>query len=761
MIISNASRFAINTPNTTYLMERTSSGHLKHLYYGPSISQSDINSLDIKTSLGWGCSVLYDKDDPSSSLHTIPLEWSGNGCGDYRESPIELEKNGDALSTDFRYQSHKVYEGKDVPKGIWPQGTNADEALEIQLVDPVIHLKLCLFWVVYKDVICRKSVLINESDQSISIKKMMSFSMDIVGDYNVLNLHGDWIREVHVETSRIGYSRLVNESLTGFSSNQHNPAFAIFPDGTDEWNGECYGFNLIYSGNHYASMAKSSSNITRVMQGISPSSFSYSLAPSAQLETPDAVLTFSPDGFNGMSHNMHSFVLNHLIPVSWRDRERPVLYNDWEGCMFDFTERKLLSLAKDAKKLGCELFVLDDGWFGARNSDKSGLGDYNVNHKKLPNGLNGLADKIEKLGLKFGLWFEPEAVNEDSELYRAHPDWVLRQAERDPLQGRNEYLLDLRMECVRDYIVKSVSDVLDSASISYVKWDMNRHSNILGSGSMEYIRGLYEVFHRIFDPRPDILLETCASGGNRFDLGMLSVSPQIWASDNTDPIERLSIQRGYSYFYPQSSMGCHVSASPHLQTLRRTDIETRANVSFFGVFGYELDLDHVSNDDKKKISEQIKFYKKYRHVFQFGAFSRYPLSDNQEQWQVSDGDTTICGVFRKRVDAAPGYDKIRFIGLDNETIYHITTRPHMIDISQLGGTVNYVSPVKINPNGVVFNTVGQNFHLNDTPEDTCQSGSSLAYGFIPRNLFAGTGYDGNQRIVGDGGSEVYLIIKKK
>lgn len=759
MIKCDGKRFAINTKNTTYLFGITPTGHLKHLYYGPSISDEDIDNWDISSSLGWGCSVLYDQNDPSSSLHTIPLEWSGNGCGDYRESPIEIEKHGIALSTDFVYQNYKLYNTNDVPTFDWPRAREAEDVLEINCYDASTNLRLLLIWSVYEDVICRKSILINESDDILFIKKLMSFNIDFVGNYNVLNLHGDWIREAHVETTRIGYTRLVNESLTGFSSNQHNPAFAIYPDETDEWHGECYGFNLIYSGNHYASLAKSSANITRVMQGVSPSDFSYELKSGEKFETPDATLTYSPNGFNGMSHNMHSFIVDHLIPAKWKNKERPILFNDWEGCMFDFNERKLLNLAKEAKKLGCELFVLDDGWFGNRDSDTSGLGDYNVNKKKLPNELSGLATKIEKLGMKFGLWFEPEAVNEDSDLYRAHPDWVLRQPERKPRQGRNEYLLDLRMNCVRDYIVESVSNVLDSASISYVKWDMNRHSSVLGNESVEYIRGLYEVFHRIFDPRPEILLETCASGGNRFDLGMLSISPQIWASDNTDPIERLDIQRGYSYFYPLSTMGCHVSASPHLQTLRRTDIETRANVSFFGVFGYELDLDHVSNDDKKKIVEQIKFYKKYRNIFQFGEFSRYQRECNQEQWQVSDGNVIISGVFRKQIGAAPGFDKVHIYGLESDAQYKVTSRPHRIDIGQLGGTVNYVSPVKINPNGVVFNTVGQHFHLNDTPEDKSLSGSSLESGFVPRNLFAGTGYDGNQRIIGDGGSELYLIIK--
>ena len=470
-------------------------------------------------------------------------------------------------------------------------------------------------------------------------------------------------------------------------------------------------------------------------------------------------MTFSAEGLNGMSRNLHEFVNNSLVPAYWRYRERPIVYNSWEGCMFDFNERKLLGLAKEAKRLGCELFVLDDGWFGTRNDDTQGLGDYNVNMKKLPHGLTGLAERINKIGLQFGLWFEPEAVNENSDLYRMHPDWVLQEPGRKPLQGRNEYLLDLRMECVRDYIVKSVSDVLDSANITYVKWDMNRHSNVLGAGSMEYVLGLYDVMHRIFDPRPEILLESCASGGNRFDLGMMTISPQIWASDNTDPMERLYTQKGLSYFYPQSTMGCHVSASPHMQTMRHSEMETRANVAFFGDLGYELDLDHVTYENKKKIREQIKFYKQYQRIFQFGTFYRYDTDENHEQWQVSDGDCSFVGVFRRQVSAAPGYEKLFIYALDPEQEYHVTTRPQNVNLSTVGGSINHLSPIKINPNGPLFYVADHRIHITAASEDRTHTGRALAGGFVPVPLFAGSGYDGRQRLVGDGGSELYVIEK--
>lgn len=761
MIIQNNRRFLINTEESSYLFEITDYGHLKHLYYGPKLLDRDTENWEITSTQGWGCAILYSQKDPSSSLQTTPLEWSGSGCGDYRESPIEVESEKGVLTTDFRYQSHRICHKEEAADFIWPRADEPEDILEIRMKDPESGLELLLYWSVYGEVITRKTILVNASDSIRYVRKLMSSCMDLTGDYQVLNLHGDWIREAHTERSEVGFSRIVNESLTGFSSNQHNPAFAMFPKDTTEWTGDAYGFNLIYSGNHYASLAKSSSNLTRVMNGISPSNLRVELMPGDQMETPDSVMTYSRDGLNGMSQNFHCFVNTKLIPASWRHKPRPVLYNSWEGCLFDFNERKLFGLAKEAKKLGCELFVLDDGWFGTRNDDTQGLGDYNVNPKKLNSGLDGFADRINKLGMQFGLWFEPEAVNENSDLYRAHPDWVLREEERSPLQGRNEYLLDLRKECVRDYIVDSVAGILDSANISYVKWDMNRHSCILGAGSMEYIRGLYEVLHRIFDPRPQILLESCASGGNRFDLGMLTVSPQIWTSDNTDPIERLEIQRGISYFYPLSAMGCHVSADPHMQTLRRTSLETRANVAYFGTLGYEMDLDHCTHEHKSKIREQIRFYKQYQSIFQYGVFSRYDKGTSQEQWQVSDGDTVLIGVFRRHSSAAPGFDKIQVFGLDENAQYLITTRKQLVDIGQLGGMVNYVSPVKINPNGALFFAAEKRVHFSSTMEERYCSGAVLSSGFIPKPLFTGTGYDGNQRLIGEGGSELYVLQKQK
>ena len=452
-----------------------------------------------------------------------------------------------------------------------------------------------------------------------------------------------------------------------------------------------------------------------------------------------------------MSANMHRFVNEHIVPSYWLGRPRPVLYNSWEGCMFDFNQNRLLDLANRAKNLGCELFVLDDGWFGKRNDDKAGLGDYTVNRKKLPEGMKGLADKIRAKGLEFGLWFEPESVNPDSDLYRAHPDWALTDGFPNVL-GRNQLLLDLTKPEVRDYIVENVSKVLDDAGITYVKWDMNRHSIALGAKAHEFVLGLYDVLRRIFEPRPHILLESCSSGGNRFDLGMICFSPQVWCSDDTDPIERLTIQGNLSYLYPQSTFGAHVSAAPHAQTLRSTPLATRANVAYFGCFGYELDLKHLLSVEVKEVKAQTEFYKKYRHVFQYGTFRRI-----KNGWQVSDGKTTIAGLFHGLVHAAPGYEQLKVAGLDGEKVYHMYSLAQAIRVGQFGSLLKHVVPVNIDPNGLLLNIADRNISLKNGVEDLALSGAALMSGVMLKPLFRGTGYDENQRTQGDFASDIYVI----
>ncbi len=746
MIISEKNIFHLKTDHYSYLFRVNDYGILEHLHFGAPVRTEDAEGFLCHSGLGWGsCVQVAGKEMTPISLDDRALEWSGSGRGDYRESPVELA----GQSTDFRYTGMKIHEGIVPMESGLPQAHGDGQTLEILLEQP--GAKLTLYYTAFETALTRRAVLENTGEEAITVQKLMSTCVDITGSFHMATFNGGWIAEMRRHDTPVGGSKVVNESLTGASSNRHNPGFMLFEADATETDGRVFGFNLVYSGNHYAAAQQSLQGLTRVMQGINPSNFCKALQPGACFETPEAVLCWSDDGFGGMSEKMHRFVNEHIIPPYWQGRPRPVLYNSWEGCMFDFNQRRLLDLADRAKKLGCELFVLDDGWFGKRNDDKAGLGDYHVNTKKLPNGMKGIADKIRAKGMDFGLWFEPESVNPDSDLYRAHPDWALTDSFPNVL-GRNQLLLDLTKPEVRDYIVENVSKILDEAGITYVKWDMNRHSIALGAKAHDYILGLYDVLLRILVPRRHILLESCSSGGNRFDLGMLRFSPQIWCSDDTDPIERLTIQGNLSYLYPQSTFGAHVSAAPHAQTLRTTPLSTRGNVSFFGCLGYELDLKHLLPVEVKEVIAQVQFYKKYRHVFQYGTFRR-----TKNGWQVSDGKTTIAGLFHGIVHAAPGYEQLRIYGLDREKVYHVTSLAQAIRVGQFGSLLKHVVPVNINPNGLLLKAADSYITLKNAVEDMTVSGGALMSGVMLKPMFRGTGYDENQRTYGDFGSEVYII----
>ena len=747
MITENNGLFHIRTEAYSYLFQINAYGIPEHLHFGVPVTDGDAFALSCRPGLGWGCSVLLDQGDTASSLDVLALEWSGSGRGDYREGPLELA----GISTDFRFESFEILEGG--ADMALPQAHGALQTLKLTLCQP--GAKLYLYYSAFPTALTRRCVLENTGDETIRLSKCMSFSLDLPGSYTMTTFNGGWIAEMRRENTPVGRSKVVSESLTGSSSNRHNPGFLLSEPEATENAGRVYGFNLIWSGNHYASAQQSLQGLTRVMQGVNGSNFLRELHPGAVFETPEAVLCHSDAGFGGLSRNMHAFVNDHIVPAYWRNRPRPVLYNSWEGCVFDFNQRRLLDLADRAKDLGCELFVLDDGWFGQRINDKAGLGDYNVNKKKLPAGMEGLAEKIRDRGLQFGLWFEPESVNVDSDLYRAHPDWALTD-DFQPVFGRNQLLLDLTKPEVRDYIVENVSAILDRAKISYVKWDMNRHSIALGAKAYDFVLGLYDVLERIFGPRPGILLESCSSGGNRFDLGMMCFSPQVWASDDTDPVERLMIQEGCSYLYPQSTVGAHVSAAPHAQTLRTTPLSTRANVAFFGCLGYELDLKHLLAVEIREVKAQIAFYKQYREIFQYGTFRRHKLG-----WQVSDGEVTLAGVFHGLVHAAPGYEQLRLVDLEKDARYRVWSLTQAIRIGQFGGLLKHVAPVNIDPNGALLRIADRHFTLPGGAEEMTVSGAALMSGILLRPMFRGTGYDEKQRTQGDFGSDIYVIEKIK
>ena len=753
MIAQHENLFALNGDGFTCLLRINRYSQPELIHFGAPVSVLDTQALAPAPSLGWGASILLNEEDLTSGPDFTPLAWSGCGRGDYRDAPMELEDEKGPIAPLFRFTGSGITDGIIPMNGGLPQAKGRGESLVLTFEATGLRLKLC--FTVMGGVLTRRAVLENTGEKPVWIGRLLSCCVDLPGRFNMTTFDGGWIAEAHRHVTPVGEARVVNESVTGFSSNRHNPGFLLSTPNATEDSGGVYGFNLVWSGNHYASAQRSLQGLTRVVGGISPSNFRYELAPGGVFETPEAVMAWSNGGFNGLSRKMHDFVNRHIVPEAWQFKPRPVLYNDWEGCMFDFTEQKLLSLGRKAAKLGCELFVLDDGWFGKRDSDTAGLGDYTVNRKKLPHGLDGLAKKINSMGMQFGLWFEPEAVNADSELYRRRPDWVLAEGPA-PLTGRHEYLLDLTRADVRDYVVDSVSAVLDSANITYVKWDMNRHSTALGVKAYEYILGLYDVLRRIFEPRPHVLLESCASGGNRFDLGMMCHSPQVWTSDDTDPIERLDIQNGLSYLYPQSVMGAHVSAAPHAQTLRNTPLSTRGNVSFFGLLGYELDLAHLLPVEEKEIQNQIEFYKKHRTVFQFGTFTRLEVED-AVGWQVSDGPHHLAGVFHRLVHAAPGYQYLALKGLDGEKRFRVSTRTQGVRVGQFGALVKHISPVALDPNGTVLRTADRRYTMEEGSQQFTATGAALTSGWPMPPRFMGTGYDKAMRVQGDFGSILYEI----
>ncbi len=772
-IIEKDKTFLINTKSTSCMLMVNEHGHIEQIHYGAPVEMGDAEALRYKRTMPYGSQVMYTPEDGTYCLDNVPLNWSGIGKGDFRITPLEMKMPDGSYTADFGFDSFELREG-DFPAKTLPCAYTEDKAeaetLIISLRDKVFNIKLSLIYTAYinENVITRRAVLQNLEKESIEIRRIMSMLMDLPnGGYKMITLDGDWISEANRHDRRLMPGCFVNESTTGGSSNRHNPGVMLAEEGANEDRGRVYGFNLVYSGNHYTAVELSSRNMVRVVSGINPLCFFWTLKNGECFETPEAVMTFSEAGFNGMSRNFHDFVNGHIVRGDWKGRERPVLLNNWEAHFFKFTRRKLLRLARRAKKLGVELFVLDDGWFGNRNDDTAGLGDYQVNRKKLPDGISGLSKRIRKMGMDFGLWFEPESVNMDSELFRSHPEYAVMLPGRSPSFGRNQLILDLTKDEVRDYIVQSVSQILDSSEISYVKWDMNRHMSDMFSDSCpagefyhRYILGLYDVLGRIFRPRPHILFESCSSGGNRFDLGMLCYSPQIWASDDTDPIERLRIQKGLSYFYPQSAMGAHVSQSPHQQTLRATPLFTRFNVAAFGAFGYELDLGELSAVEKRQVSEQIEFYKRYRRTFQFGDFYRYDCVDNNKEIFLSverDKTQGVLAFVQSLTRAGDSNDTLCVKGLDGKREYELGTVPQKVAVSRFGGLIKHISPVKLKPDGFVLRMVNRHYALSDGALSLKASGSALAQGIGLNNQFIGTGYHSGLRLWGDFGSQLYTV----
>jgi len=765
--------FRLQTTDTEYIFRRTKHGHLEHVYYGARLDSPDIEALAPKRTAQAGSTVAYDREDPLYCLDTMCLEWSGIGKGDYRYSPAEIKMPDGSFVSDFVYESHAEKQGAVPPETLpsaRPSANGECSSLLIELRDTARNVRLTLVYTVYEtaNVISRRAVIENHDASPLVIRRLLSMSVDMPNaGYSLVTFDGDWAREAHRHDRPLRYGVFMNESRTGASGNKHNPGFLLHENGGGESHGRAYGFNLVYSGNHLGFVELSGHDLVRVGLGISPHCFEWTLNVGERFETPEAVMTFSDAGLNGLSRNFHDFVNNNVIPEAWRCRDRPVLYNSWEPCFFKFTQGRLLRLAGLAKKLGMELFVLDDGWFEGRDNDRAGLGDYTPNRRKFRRGIGNFARKIRSKGLEFGIWFEPEMLNEDSNLFRRHPEWAASgQDGREPTLGRNQLVLDLCNPAVRDYIVEQVSGVIDETRATYVKWDMNRHisefhsTHIQGQGEFfhRYILGLYDVLRRVFGPRPWVLLESCSSGGNRFDLGMLCFSPQVWTSDNTDPVERLKIQGGLSYLYPQSTMGAHVSDAPHQQTLRNTPLSTRYNVACFGCLGYEMDLRFLSPVEKREIREQIAFYKAHRKTFQYGSFERLDYHKaNKVVWMCRGEGGTIVGFFQTLADVGEGPDILRIPGLESDRVYRLGTRAQRLYIKRFGGLVKHILPLALNPDGFILRTANRWHALTDCVETYDCRGSTLAAGVLLNSQFMGSHYNERTRLLGDYGSNLYTI----
>ena len=688
-----AREFHLYNKEVSYIMKIMENGQIENLYYGKRIKdREDFSYLheEISRSL-----TSVNVPEPGVlSMEYTKQEYPSYGTGDYRSPAFTvLQEDGSRISA-FAYVGHNIFNGKKELKPLPATYTESDEeaqTLEIILYDDLIDTELVLSYTIYEayPVITRNARFTQKGTEKIVLERALSMSMEFGDmDFEMVHLAGAWARERYVKTRKLemGIQSIQNLHGTG-SSAEHNPFLALKRPHTTEFQGEVYGFSLVYSGNFLAQTEVTTFDLTRVTMGIHPEGFSWELNQGETFQTPEVVMVYSDQGLNKMSQVYHRLYRTRLIRGYWRDKARPILLNNWEATYFDFNEEKILNIAKKAKEVGVELFVLDDGWFGARNDDYRGLGDWYVNLEKLPDGISGLSRKIEAMGLKFGLWVELEMVNKDSDLYRAHPDWIIGAPGRFESHGRHQHVLDFSRKEVVDYIYEMISKVLRESSISYIKWDMNRYmSEPYSRGASaahqgmvmhKYILGVYDLYTRLTTEFPEILFESCASGGARFDPAMLYFAPQTWTSDDTDASERVKIQYGTSMVYPVVSMGSHVSAVPNHQLLRTTPLETRGNVAYFGTFGYELDLNLLSDEEIEMVKKQITFMKQYRDLIQVeGDFYRLlsPFAGNDAAWMVVSRDQTeaIAGFYQRLNKINASWLRLRLQGLSEDSLYEVS-----------------------------------------------------------------------------------------
>lgn len=685
-------QFHLTNGEVSYIFHVMKNGQLGHLYFGKALRHradfSHLQRYDVPTA----ASCHPYEDDPAFSLETARQEYPVYGNSDFREPAISLSKESSSHVPRFVYDSFQMIQGKPSLPGLPATYTNQpDEAetLQVILKEAFLDATLTLNYTVFRDkpVITRSACVTNHGTEKLIMDRIMGTSIDLPDkEFIFTHLAGTWSRERHVKERRLETGIQSISSLRGASSHHHNPFLALKRPNTTEQSGEVFAFQFIYSGNFLIQAEVDHYDATRVQVGIHPFGFKWELKADESFQTPEVVLVYSDQGLNGMSQAFHNLYREHLIPQQWRNEERPILINNWEATYFDFNEEKLVNIAKSAKELGIELFVLDDGWFGKRNDDTTSLGDWQEDRTKLPQGLESLAGKINELGVKFGLWFEPEMMSPKSDLFREHPDWAVGAPDVHQTLGRNQLVLDYSREEIVDYLYEKMADMIKRTGLSYIKWDMNRNITEPFSKNLpperqgeffhRYILGVYRLYERLTSEFPHVLFESCAGGGGRFDPGLLYYAPQAWASDDTDAVERLKIQYGTSFAYPIYSIGSHVSAVPNHQTLRTTPLATRANTAYFGTFGYELDPLKLSSEEIAQIKQQISFYKKHRSLVRDGQFYRLssPFSGNETAWMVVSKDQSEALVGWYKVLATPNSPKqqtLRLSGLEEAGIYEV------------------------------------------------------------------------------------------
>ena len=690
-VSENGRLFTLQTKDSSYQMFADDKNVLLHLYYGEKIGEENLSGLIFCTDMGFAGNPEEAGPNRKYSLDTLPQEIPGSGVGDFRDDMIEIRHADGSFAADFRFDSFEILDYSYAIPGmpaLYDTEEEKGETLVITMTEKASDIVLKLFYGVFENenVITRAARLENHGETAIELEKMLSFSMDLMYEnYEMIYFSGRHAMERTAERIPVQHAKVEIGSTRGTSSHHYNPAVILCEEGAGETHGSCIGACLVYSGNFVAAAQKDQKNQTRFQMGIHPTNFCFHLEKGEAFDTPQAILSYSGTGLTKLSQQYHEIIREHICRGAYKHAKRPILINNWEATYFDFNEEKILKIAEQAQKLGIEMLVLDDGWFGKREDDNSGLGDWFVNEKKMNGSMAQLAEKIHKMGMKFGLWFEPEMISEDSDLYREHPDWALTIPGRNPVRSRNQLVLDFSRKEVVDGIFGQISAVLDNANIEYVKWDMNRSlmdvfsvmTKDQGRVMYDYVLGLYDFLDRMVNRYPDLLIEGCSGGGGRFDAGMLYYTPQIWCSDNSDAIDRLRIQYGTSFGYPVSAMGAHVSAVPNHQTGRITPLHTRGVVAMSGTFGYELDLLKLTEEEKDEVRSQIGEFRKYAPLIQNGRYYRLtdPFKSEVCAWEIvgNSQEEVLLNVVMEEIHGNMTVNYVQLRGLDESALYREQT----------------------------------------------------------------------------------------